>query len=211
MKVQKVTDEAFKKYGQLVKGVDFSEVIAVLKDIPCPEGDEYVAAYDELEKPEIRQMISTLCYGELSVELGYCCGHNNKMNALEYHRTSEINLAVTDVILLVGIQSDITDDFTYDTKNLEAFFVPAGTAVEMYGTTLHFVPFGTKENDYAFRTAVILPYGTNFPLGQKPAPVGEGQLLYSKNKWLIAHEECVLPDVYKGIVGKNITADDLEF
>ena len=66
------------------------------------------------------------------------------LNALEYHRSSEANVAATDVILLLGQQSDITDDFKYDTAQLEAFFVPAGTAVELYATTLHYTPIGTK-------------------------------------------------------------------
>ena len=44
------------------------------------------------------------------------------------------------MILLVGRQQDITEDYTYDTDQIEAFLVPAGTAVEMYATTLHYAP-----------------------------------------------------------------------
>ena len=99
------------------------------------------------------------------------------LNALEYHRSSEANVAATDVILLLGQQSDITDDFKYDTAQLEAFFVPAGTAVELYATTLHYTPIGTKENDYAFKTGVILPFGTNFPLGVKLGAEAEEEKL----------------------------------
>ena len=29
------------------------------------------------------------------------------------------------------------DDFTYETSKVEGFFVPEGTAIEVYATTLH--------------------------------------------------------------------------
>ena len=159
MKVKQVTDASFKKYGKILTGIDFSEIYNVLEKIKYPETVEYAASFGPLEEPDFRQKISNTLYGELSVEIGYCCGHNKVLNALEYHRSSEANVAATDVILLLGQQSDITDDFKYDTAQLEAFFVPAGTAVELYATTLHYTPIGTKENDYAFKTGVILPFG----------------------------------------------------
>ena len=58
--------------------------------------------------------------------------HNKKLNALEYHRNSEINIAVTDLILLIGCQQDVEPDHTYDTSKVEAFLVPAGTGIEVY-------------------------------------------------------------------------------
>ena len=33
-------------------------------------------------------------YGELPIQIGYCNGKNYKLNALEYHRSSEIDVAV---------------------------------------------------------------------------------------------------------------------
>lgn len=44
------------------------------------------------------------------------------------------NIAVDDVVLLLGKQQDITVDDTYNTENIEAFLVPAGTGVELYAT-----------------------------------------------------------------------------
>ena len=35
-------------------------------------------------------------FGGLPVQIGYCNGSNVKLNALEYHRSSEIDIAVTD-------------------------------------------------------------------------------------------------------------------
>lgn len=216
MKVKQVTDTSFRKYGKILTGIDFSEIYNVLEEMDYPEDVEYAASFGPLEEPEFRQKLSNTLYGELSVEIGYCSGHNKMLNALEYHRSSEVNVAVTDIILLLGHQSDITEDFTYDTAQLEAFFVPAGTAVELYATTLHYVPIGTKENDYAFKMGVVLPFGTNFPLGvtlgaeAEKEKLPEEKLLFAKNKWLIAHEEGGEEGAFIGLTGKNISVEDLE-
>ena len=216
MKVKQVTDTSFRKYGKILTGIDFSEIYNVLEGMDYPEDIEYAASFGPLEEPEFRQKLSNTLYGELSVEIGYCSGHNKMLNALEYHRSSEANVAVTDIILLLGHQSDITEDFTYDTAQLEAFFVPAGTAVELYATTLHYVPIGTKENDYAFKMGVVLPFGTNFPLGvtlgaeAEKEKLPEEKLLFAKNKWLIAHEESGEEGAFIGLTGKNISVEDLE-
>ena len=215
MKVKQVTDTSFRKYGKILTGIDFSEIYNVLEEMDYPEDVEYAASFGPLEEPEFRQKLSNTLYGELSVEIGYCSGHNKMLNALEYHRSSEANVAVTDIILLLGHQSDITEDFTYDTAQLEAFFVPAGTAVELYATTLHYVPIGTKENDYAFKMGVVLPFGTNFPLGitlgaeAEKEKLPEEKLLFAKNNWLIAHEESGEEGAFIGLTGKNISVDDL--
>lgn len=216
MKVKQVTDTSFRKYGKILTGIDFSEIYNVLEEMDYPEDVEYAASFGPLEEPEFRQKLSNTLYGELSVEIGYCSGHNKMLNALEYHRSSEANVAVTDIILLLGHQSDITEDFTYDTAQLEAFFIPAGTAVELYATTLHYVPIGTKENDYAFKMGVVLPFGTNFPLGvtlgaeAEKEKLPEEKLLFAKNKWLIAHEEGGEDGAFIGLTGKNISVEDLE-
>ena len=215
MKVKQVTDTSFRKYGKILTGIDFSEIYNVLEEMDYPEDIEYAASFGPLEEPEFRQKLSNTLYGELSVEIGYCSGHNKMLNALEYHRSSEANVAVTDIILLLGHQSDITEDFIYDTAQLEAFFVPAGTAVELYATTLHYVPIGTKENDYAFKMGVVLPFGTNFPLGitlgaeAEKEKLPEEKLLFAKNKWLITHEESGEEGAFIGLTGKNISVDDL--
>ena len=215
MKVKQVTDTSFRKYGKILTGIDFSEIYNVLEEMDYPEDIEKAASFGPLEEPEFRQKLSNTHFGELSVEIGYCSGHNKMLNALEYHRSSEANVAVTDIILLLGQQSDITEDFTYDTAQLEAFFIPACTAVDLYATTLLFVPIGSIENDYAFMMVVVLPFGTNFPLGitlgaeAEKEKLPEEKLLFAKNKWLITHEESGEEGAFIGLTGKNISVDDL--
>lgn len=206
MKILSITDEKFKKYGRVVKGIDFAELVKAMDNTPCPEDVVYVPGDAALEALPVMKELTDKTYGELPVQVGYCNGHNCMLNALEYHRSSEINVAATDAILMVGSQQDITEDFTYDTSLVEAFLVPAGTAVEMYATTLHYAPCGVDGN--GFRVVVVLPKGTNLDLEVKHEG-GEDAHLTAKNKWLLGHPEGGLPEGSPmGLVGKNLNVNE---
>ena len=174
---------------------------------PLPKNDTvYVASDAELEKLKIFGELQKREFGGLPIELGYCNGSNYRLNALEYHRSSEINIAATDLILLVGSLQDVDPEtYTYDTYLVEAFLVPAGSMVEIYATTLHFAPCNASV--IGFRDAVILPRGTNLPLESKPEGEYEDKLLFAKNKWLIAHKESGLESkgAFIGLTGENIS------
>ena len=142
MKILPVNDVAFRKYGRVVKNVDFTELVKVLETTPVPQDVVYEPSVKQLEELPVMKILTEKTYGELPVQVGYCNGHNSKLNALEYHRSSEINVAATDAVLMLGCQQDVEEDFTYDTSKVEAFLVPAGTAVEIYATTLHYAPCG---------------------------------------------------------------------
>ena len=203
MEIKKITDSAFCKYGRVVQGIDFSDLVeAIKKETPLPEGVAYEPSVKVLEETAAAKELQKRTYGELPIEVGYCNGHNYKLNAAEYHRNSEINVAATDAILIVGMQQDITDDFTYDTSLMEAFLVPAGTAVEIYATTLHYAPCSANED--GFQVGIVLPAGTNYPLDEAHAD-WEDALLTAKNKWLIGHAEGGLDaGAHIGLIGKNL-------
>ena len=162
MKIQKVTDPAFRKYGQVLEGYDFTGLIKEMKHTPVPEDVIYVPSVEELEALDIMKDLQNKGYGGLPVQIGYCNGHNKKLNAVEYHRNSEINVAVTDLVLLIGHQQDIEPDHTYDTSKIEAFLVPAGTGIEVYATTLHYAPCHVNEG--GFQCVVVLRKGTKTDL-----------------------------------------------
>ena len=42
MNIQKVTDQAFRKYGQVLEGYDFTGIIKEMKHTPVPEDVIYV-------------------------------------------------------------------------------------------------------------------------------------------------------------------------
>lgn len=202
MNVQKVTDKSFGKYGRVLKGCTCSEILEVMKHTPLPEEVIYVPSVEEMESLSEAEEFKNRVFGGLPIQIGYCNGKNTKLNALEYHRSSEINIAVTDMILLVGMEQDVKEDYTYDTSLVEAFFVPAGTVVEMYATTLHYAPCMASET--GFRAVVILPAGTNTELDFAAGESGEERLITAKNKWLIAHEEAGIEGAFCGLRGENI-------
>ena len=203
--IKPVTDPAFLVYGKVVTGYDAGELLEKMKETPLPEDVVYVPSVVELEELAVSKEMEKNLYGQLPIQVGYCNGHNKKLNAVEYHRSSEINIAVTDLILILGRQQDITPDYTYDSGKMEAFLVPAGTVIEVYATTLHYAPCHAEEG--GFRCVVILPKDTNTDLELAGEAVNEeDRLLFAKNKWLIGHKEGGLPEhAYIGISGENLS------
>lgn len=206
IKIQKVTDASFKKYGRiLTEEYDVAELIEEMGKTPCPDDVVYVPSVAELEKLAIMKDFTDSLYGGLPIQIGYCNGHNNLLNAVEYHRSSEINVACTDLILLIGQQQDIEDDFTYDTSKIEAFLVPAGTVIECFATTLHYAP--CSADGQGFRCVVVLPKDTNLDLEVKPEGAKEDKLLVARNKWLIGHADAKIDGAFNGLKGENICVD----
>ena len=205
MKIYQVTDPEFREYGRIIKGIDFSELLEGMEKTPCPDDVVYVASDPELEKIPVCEDLRRVTYGELPVQVGYCNGHNNKLNALEYHRSSEINIGATDFYLILARQADVTDEYTLDTSTCKVFFAPKGTAVEVFATSLHYAPCNTGGK--GFRVVIVLPRGTNYDLEEAHAG-GEDAHLTAKNKWLIGHPEGGLPEGSPmGLIGENITLE----
>ena len=188
MKIQSVFDAAFAPYGKVVKGFDLAAICAEMEKMPCPDGAVvYVPSVEELEALPIFKDFSEQLYGGMPIQIGYCNGDNDTLNCLEYHRDSELNLAGTDLILLLGLEGDIDfEKYEYDTAKVEAFLCPKGTLVEVYGTALHYAPINAGGK---FRCVVVLPKGTNTDLTSKPDPAGESRLLTATNKWLLPHPD----------------------
>ena len=106
---------------------------------------------------------------------------------------------------MLGKQQDITEEFTYNTSKVKAFRVPAGTAVELYATTLHYAPCHTEKG--GFQCTIVLPKGTNLDL-EKDHQGGEDGHLTAKNKWLLGHPEGGLPEGSPmGLIGENLSLD----
>ena len=203
MKIQNVTDAAFRKYGRVISEIDFTELITAMEKSPLPDDVVYEPSVDYLEATSLMDKMQTVYYGELPIQIGYCNGHNHLLNAVEYHRSSEVDIACTDLILLIGSQQDITDDYTYDTNKIEAFLCPKGTGVELYATTLHYAPCSV--GDAGFKCIVVLPKDTNLPLDAKHAGY-EDALITAKNKWLIGHAEGGLDaGAHIGLIGPNVS------
>ncbi|MBU3191948.1 DUF4867 family protein [Clostridium bowmanii] len=205
MIIKKVTDNEFKKYGQVLKNYNCKELIENMKTTPLPRKVIYQPSIKELENLKIAEDLGAREFGGLPIQIGYCNGNNYLLNAVEYHRSSEVNVAATDLILLLGCQQDIEGDYSYDTSKIEAFLIPAGTIIEVYATTLHYAPCNANEN--GFRCVVVLPRDTNLPLENRINKSGEDALLFARNKWLIGHSDTDLGDkgAFIGLIGENIS------
>ena len=205
MKVYSVFDPEFIPYGKVLENLDTAQLTAAMNAIPLPEeGIDYRPGVPALEACDIFPVLRDHVYGGMPIQLGMCWGHNTRLNCLEYHRDSEVNIGAADFILLLAKQQEIVDG-KLDTACVKAFRAPAGVAVEVYATTLHYAPCHTDETT-GFRTAVALPLGTN-----ADAPViepinAEDALLRACNKWLLAHPEAseAADGAYVGLIGENI-------
>ena len=188
MTIQSVYDTAFAPYGKVLEGYDTADLLKMLTMVtPIPDGVDYVPSQPELEALPIAEQLASNAYGGMPIQLGWCNGHNTKLNCLEYHRDSELNCGAQDFILLLAKENDMVGG-RLDTAKVKAFRVPAGVLVEVYATTLHYAPCSAAAGQ-GFQVVVVLPRGTN---GPKPAitPVnGEDDTLWACNKWLLAHAD----------------------
>ena len=199
MKIYSVSDPAFRPYGKVLTGFDTSALVAAMQTVPMPEsGTAYEPGIEALETCGIFDAMQDRAYGGLPIQID-----NTKLNCLEYHRDSEVNVGETDFVLLLAKEDEI-EDGQLDTAKVKAFRVPAGIAVEVYGTTLHYAPCQTEK--IGFRVAVVLPKGTNT---EKPAfepQSDEDHWLTARNKWLLAHPDSseAKSGAHIGLTGKNI-------
>ena len=199
MKIYNVTDKEFLPYGRVLN-LDTNEILSAAEKFPMPqEGSVYVPSEKTFEELDIAKVIKNECFGEMPTQVGYCYGHSHKLNALEWHKCSEINIAVTDLVLFLGMVQDI-ENGKYNSEKIKAFKLKKGEAIEVYATTLHFCPIETDEN--GFGCVVGLLEGTNVPLDGDH----DDKMLFRKNKWIIAHEdnaELIAKGVVPGIYGPN--------
>ncbi len=189
MTILPISDPAFASYGKILEGYDTQELLRTLEAAtPLPQGVEYVPSQPELEALPLTAQLSSNAYGGMPIQMGWCNGHNTKLNCLEYHRDSELNCGTEDFILLLARMDDIAPDGTLDTGLVKAFRVPAGVLVEVYATTLHYAPCSAAKGA-GFRVLVALPKGTNGPRPDIQVLNREDSMLWACNKWLLAHPE----------------------
>ena len=205
IEIKDIHNDAFVKYGKILEDYNFDELIQYMEKetVISASGNTYIASVNEMEKTKVRERLENEFYGEMPIEIGYCNGPNSTLNGLEYHIGSEIDVAVTDMVLLLWVLQDVKQN-KYDASKVEAFFVKKGTAIQIYETTLHFGPCKVEEE--GFKCIVILPKGTNEPLKSDISKYKD-VLLFARNKWLLAHPDrkpLMEKGAYAGIVGENI-------
>ena len=205
MEIKKIKDPAFAAYGKIIEGYDFKPLLDMLAEItPKPEHVIYRPGDEKLEALDVSRELQDNFFGGMPIQVGYCNGHNNALTSFEYHRDSEVNIAADDTILILGRQQDIIG-YKLDTAKAEAFLLPAGMAVELYATTLHYAPCNAPGAD-GFRVIVVLPKGTNTAKPDIKIKNEEDKMLLARNKWLITYPGTreAGGGAYVGLLGEKI-------
>ena len=204
MKIQSVFDPAFARYGKVITGLDTDALIAALEKTEKPaDAVIYLPSVASLEETDLYPILRDNVYGGMPIQIGFCNGTNTKLNCVEYHRDSEINIPAQDMVFLVACESDLVDGHL-DTAKVEAFRAPAGAAVELYATTRHYAPCDAVSGA-GFRVAVVLPKDTNTDKPEIQNRTPEDALLWARNKWLIAHPDSTeaAAGAFVGLDGEN--------
>ena len=209
VKIQPVEDPSFCHFGRVHSGAPVDLVSAYARQHAVPgESVVYEGSIEGLEADvALMGWLTWQVYGGMPVQLGWCYGRNQRLDCLEYHKGTEVIIAVTDMVVLLGHYDDIQwqPRPAYDSARIRAFFVPQGAVVEFYAWCLHYAPVHTNANT-GFCALIALPYGTNQTFERAPAKVGEAALLLARNKWLIAHPD--MADLVKGGAFAGIKGDN---
>ncbi len=204
IEIQDIHSELFRSYGRVIDNFNPASLIELSeRAVSMPEqGSRYYSAIEDLETHPDADFLRNTCFGQTEVQLGICHGRNNRLNALEYHKSSEVDIAVTDLILLLADRRDMEADDRISSRKVKGFYLKRGEAVELFATTLHFCPCEVKDG---FSCIVVLPRNTNKPLDPDSRDK-QDELLFAKNKWLLAHEynsPLIEKGAKPGIYGEN--------
>lgn len=205
MKIESIHSVSFRPYGKIVEGYDFSEFLEVLRGTVCPKDTVlYVSSAPELERLPAAKELADRFYGGMPIQIGYCSGCNAMLNCLEYHRDSEVDVFASDAVLLVALEQEIEGGKLH-TDCVKAFYVPAGSAVELYAATLHYAPCSPKSG-CTFQVSIVLPRGTNTDIPSIVPKTAEDNMLWARNKWLLSHADApeARDGAYIGLVGENL-------
>ncbi len=191
-KIYDVNSQDFERYGRILDLKCRKDLINKLeKDTIIPkEGNIYEPFVREWEEQDIVDELIQYYAGQ--IEIGYCNGQNTKLNALEWHNCSEINVFSTDALLFLAKLDDL-EDYRIDSSLVKAFFVKKGTALIVGKDTLHFAPCKTEES--GFKAIIVLGNFTNTELNDEDIAIREkaknevDSLLFKTNKFIICHKE----------------------
>ena len=211
MRIKSVFSHSFEKYGKVLSGYDVTELLKKLDETTKKPADAVIYEPGDagLEALPISKEFSENAYGGMPIQIGYCNGNNTKLNCLEWHRGSELNIPSSDIVLLVAPLQAVKNG-KLSTSMVEAFYAPAGTVVQVYETTLHYAPCNAVKNGKVvtdgFRVIIVLPKDTNTEKPKIEEKNLEDKLLWARNKWLIAHPDTneAKSGAFVGLEGVNI-------
>lgn len=208
-----IEDPEFATYGKVHPQVKVPKMREyVYRNKEMPEYEVYEPCCEELMKMDEAVYFTQFAYGETACQVGYYSGFCSKLNAVEYHKCSEVLVEFEPAVLILAHIWDIEDQ-KIDAAKFQLFYVPADTCVELYATTLHFAPcMATRAG---VRQVVCQTDTTNTDLHhpERMNAEGENRLLYQRNKWVLIHPEAAdsfSENAVQGITGENISVNPVE-
>ena len=211
MRIKSVFSHSFERYGKVLTGYDVTDLLKKLDETTKKPDNAVIYEPGDagLESLPIAKEFSDNAYGGMPIQVGYCNGNNTKLNCLEWHIGSELNIPSNDIVLLLAPLQSVKNG-KLNTSAVEAFYVPAGTIVQVYETTLHYAPCNAVKNGEVskegFRVIVVLPKDTNTEKPKIDEKNLNDKLLWARNKWLIAHPDSseAKAGAFVGLNGVNI-------
>ena len=204
LKLYSVLDPEFRRYGRVLNA-ETGELAAAMAAMEIPEeGNCYKTSVPALEAVPLMKRLRRTAFGEMEIQAGYCNGRGYKLNAMEYHKCSELNFTTTGLVLLLALPEQL-DDGKLQSRDVVGFYLPAGVLVEIFPLVLHFAPCRISED--GFRCLVILEKGTNEALPSvNTSAEGEEKMLWMRNKWLTCHPDSPQQKngAFVGICGENL-------
>lgn len=201
--IASVCDEAFAPYGDVLEGYDTQELCRRLQRRATGEGVRYQASL-----PGAGGFTTANGFGGPGLRRNADSDRRVRgpQHAPELSGISSMqrNQHRRGRFYFAGGASGGNTERRLDTGKVRAFRVPAGMAVRLYATTLHYAPCHQR-GEAGFCVAIVLPRGTN---AEKPAicpETLEDRWLWGRNKWLLAHpdSEEAAQGAYVGLDGIN--------
>ena len=202
----------FGVYGMVHEGVAVPQMKAFVQAHGTQDAEElYIPCEDKLMEMEESRVFKENLFGQVNCQIGYYHGRAVKLNAVEYHKCSEVLVLFEPAVLVLGSVWEIKNH-KLDSSVMKLFYVPADTCVELYATTLHFSPLMATGRGVS--QVVAQAAGTNTPLVTKREErIQTDRYLLERTKWVLAHGEYVKSlgeGAYEGIIGDNITLSPLD-
>ncbi len=191
------SNELFQKVN-----IDYSDVILLSGKLTFDKDNNYIANDQSMLELTSIKTTEREIFGELPIQAGWCYGGNKFMQGMEWHKSSEVVVACSDCVLLLGSYNDVVDN-QYESSKAIALYLKKGEAAELLPLTLHLAPLPVDEY---FKVGIILPKGTNLPLAG-----GISGSLRAINKWLLVHkdnEKGIKNGGMIGVVGKNLSLNN---
>ena len=203
-----IEDTSFLRYGRVHHDRPVDDLLASLDRRPGIGAGVLRSVNEQHDAcpAELASMVREI-FGSAELQVESVQGRNTRLDALEYHKSVEVVVAGTDMVVLMGLVCDIVwPAGTFDVSRTRGFYVPRGTVYEVFPWCLHGTPVHVHEAE-GFCCIVIQPKGAHAAIDFIPDMGGEGKLMRGRNTWLISYADeagSAGTSTHRGLKGRTI-------